>query len=222
MASLYHGAPTLSAEILGWRRGFRHIAGLDEAGRGPMAGPVVAAAVVLDPQFGAEWWSELRDCKLLTAKQREGLAERIRDTAACGVGCASSDEIDTIGLVEATRLAMHRALERLPCRPDLLLIDALSLNDSGASWSQRAIIHGDALSASIAAASILAKVERDRLMDGYHTIYPVYGFSHNRGYCTKDHKLALAEHGPCPIHRRSFAPVRAYIEGRQLPLGETS
>ena len=220
MASLYRGAPTLSYEIHGWRQGFRHIAGLDEAGRGPMAGPVVAAAVILDPHAGAPWWSELRDCKLLTAKQREGLDARLRETVAWGLGCASSDEIDTIGLIEATRQAMLRALECLPCRPDLLLIDALLLHDGEASWSQRAIVHGDALSASIAAASIMAKVERDRLMDGYDDTYPAYGFGHNRGYCTPDHKRALAEHGPCPIHRRSFAPVRAFLEGRQLSLDE--
>lgn len=218
MASLYRGAPTLNAEIHGWRQGFRHIAGLDEAGRGPMAGPVVAGAVILDPHVGAIWWSELRDCKLLSSKQRERLDERLRDTVAWGVGCASSEEIDTIGLIEATRQAMLRALERLPSRPDLLLIDALLLHESKAGWSQRSIIHGDALSVSIAAASIIAKVERDRLMDGYDETYPAYGFGHNRGYCTPDHKRALLEHGPCPIHRRSFAPVRTYLEGRQLPL----
>ena len=218
MASLYRGAPTLNAEIHGWRAGHRHIAGLDEAGRGPMAGPVVAAAVVLDPHMGALWWSELRDCKILSSKQREGLDERLRETVAWGVGLGSSDEIDTIGLIEATRQAMLRALECLPCRPDLLLIDALLLHEAEAAWSQRALVHGDALSVSIAAASIIAKVERDRLMDGYHESYPQYGFEHNRGYCTPDHKRALSEYGPCPIHRRSFAPVRAYLEGRQAPL----
>jgi ribonuclease HII len=220
MASLYRGAPTLSYEINGWRAGFRHIAGLDEAGRGPMAGPVVAGAVIFDPDMAAVWWSELRDCKLLPARKRSRLAERVRDSAAWGVGCASNDEIDTIGLIEATRQAMLRALGALTCRPDLLLIDALDLPAGEAGWSQRAIIHGDALSASIAAASILAKVERDRLMDGHHQTYPVYGFGHNRGYCTPDHKRALTEHGPCPIHRRSFAPVRDFLAGRQLSLSE--
>ncbi len=222
MASLYRGAPTLNAEIHGWREGFRHIAGLDEAGRGPMAGPVVAGAVILDPHMGALWWSELRDCKILSAKQREGLDARLRATVAWGVGVASSEEIDTAGLIEATRQAMLRAIEGLPCRPDLLLIDALLLNEPEAGWSQRSLIHGDALSVSIAAASIIAKVERDRLMDGYDELYPAYGFGHNRGYCTADHKRALDEHGPCPIHRRSFAPVRTYIEGRQLALGEAT
>jgi len=219
MASLYRGAPTLSAEIIGWRKGYRHIAGVDEAGRGPMAGPVVAAAVILDPHVGAQWWSELRDCKILTSKQREGLDERIRATAAWGAGIGSSEEIDTIGLVEATRQAMLRALEGLPTKPDLLLIDALLLHESDAGWAQQSIVHGDALSVSIAAASIIAKVERDRLMDGYDESYPEYGFAHNRGYCTPDHKRALLEHGPCPIHRRSFAPVRSFLEGRQEALG---
>jgi ribonuclease HII len=217
MASAYRGAPTLSAEILAWRRGRRRVAGLDEAGRGPMAGPVVAGAVVFDPEVAQPWWSELRDCKLLTPKQREALDERIRATATWGVGLGSSVEIDTMGLVEATRLAMLRALEQLPFQPDHLLIDALLLHEQGAGWTQESIVHGDALSASIAAASIIAKVERDRLMDGYHIEYPDYGFDENRGYCTPPHKRALEAHGPTPIHRRSFAPVRSHIEGHQLP-----
>jgi ribonuclease HII len=137
---------------------------------------------------------------------------------AFGIGMASNQEIDSAGLVEATRRAMLRALGELPCQPDLLLIDALTLPADGYAWSQRSVIHGDALSVSIAAASILAKVERDRLMDGHHIEYPVYGFDTNRGYCTPDHKRALLEHGPCALHRRSFEPVRAYLEGRQLPL----
>lgn len=216
--------PTLSEEIRAWRRGFRHVAGVDEAGRGPMAGPVLAAAVVLDPQFVAQWWSDLRDSKVLAAPRREALAERVRSESAWGVGSAASEEIDRLGLVAATRVAMLRALDSLPCRPDLLLVDAMALPDVVAAasgpahqvWSQRAIIHGDGSSVSVAAASVLAKVERDRIMDRYDRTYPQYGFGRNRGYCTTDHLRALSQHGPCPIHRRSFAPVRAYLEGEDV------
>lgn len=225
----YRGIPTLNEEIRAWRGGYRHVAGIDEAGRGPMAGPVVAAAVILDPQFAARWWSELRDSKLISGRRRAHLAQRLRESVAFGAGRASHDEIDGLGLLVATRRAMLRALEALPCRPDFLLIDAVSLPEevgparrsppdggpSGPAWAQRALIHGDALSVSIAAASIIAKVERDRLMDEYDQTYPVYGFARNRGYCTPAHLRALAQHGPCPIHRRSFAPVRAYLDRRQ-------
>ncbi len=211
--NLYRGLPTLNEEIRAWREGYRHVAGIDEAGRGPMAGPVVAAAVILDPQFAATWWSELRDSKLLVAKRRAELARRLGESAAFGIGAASNEEIDGLGLLEATRQAMLRAVAALPCRPNALLIDAVRLPQDGA-WKQRSIIHGDALALSVAAASVLAKVERDRLMDEYDRSYPLYGFSHNRGYCTPGHLRALAEHGPCPIHRRSFAPVRACLESQ--------
>lgn len=211
----YQGMPTLSEEIRAWRSGRRHVAGIDEAGRGPMAGPVVAAAVILDPHLAATWWSELRDSKRLTAPRRSDLARRLRESVAVGVGLASHAEIDGQGLLVATRQAMLRALAVLPQRPDLILIDAVSLPEGG---DHVPIIHGDALSVSIAAASVIAKVERDLLMDGYDGRYSQYGFGHNRGYCTPDHLRALDEHGPCAIHRRSFAPVRAWLEGRQLPL----
>jgi ribonuclease HII len=177
-----------------------------------MAGPVVAGAVVLDPQFAQVWWSQLRDSKLLTAARRDELALLLRAGAVCATGLASNEEIDALGLVEATRQAMLRALAGLPMRPDLLLIDAVVLPEG--VGLQRALIHGDTLSVSIAAASVLAKVERDRLMDEYDAVYPDYGFGHNRGYCTADHQRALERLGPCAIHRRSFAPVRAWLEQR--------
>ena len=206
----YRAIPTLSQEIRAWRDGKRHVAGIDEVGRGPMAGPVVAAATILDPLFAAPWWSDLRDSKMLSALQRSKFHQLIRDTAAVGVGLASHEEIDGLGLSEATRQAMLRALDALPRRPDFLLIDAVSLpEDAG---EQHSLVHGDALCISIAAASIVAKVERDRMMDEYDRTYPEYGFGRHRGYVTRDHLRALERHGPCPIHRRSFTPVREYLE----------
>lgn len=216
MGDIFRGIPTLTEELAGWRRGFRHIAGIDEVGRGPMAGPVVAGVAVLDPQFADSWWSELRDSKALTAQQRAALAATLREQVAYGVGRADSYEIDGLGLVPATHLAMRRALAQLPFEPDFLLLDAETL--PGVEQEQRAIVHGDALCVSIAAASILAKVERDAIMDNYHDLFPEYGFGHNRGYCTKDHIDALNAHGPSPVHRRSFAPVRSYLEGRQVSM----
>lgn len=205
----YRAVPILSEEIRAWREGKRHVAGIDEVGRGPMAGPVVAAAAVLDPQFAASWWSELRDSKVLSAAQRDRFAQLLRESAAIGIGLTSHEEIDGLGLSEATRQAMQRALDNLPFQPDLLLIDAMTLPER--AEPQRALVHGDARCVSIAAASIVAKVERDRMMEEYDRIYPEYGFARHRGYVTPEHLRALEQHGPCPIHRRSFAPVRKYL-----------
>lgn len=209
---LYRAVPTLSAEIAAWRRGFRHVAGVDEAGCGPLAGPVVASAVILDPQRVRVWWSDLRDSKMLEPPERERLAAMLRDECAHGIGVATHDYIDHYGLTAARKHAMRSAVEALPVRPDMLLIDAVSLPE----YRHRAIIHGDALIASIAAGSIVAKVTRDAIMSGYHPAFPQYGFDRNVGYATPEHKRALDEHGPCEIHRRSFAPVAAAWEARGL------
>lgn len=211
---LYTAVPTLNAELSAWRQGRRHVAGVDEAGCGPLAGPVVAGAVILDPGRVREWWSDLRDSKMLLAPERERLSRMIRDDCAWGVGVASHEFIDANGLTAARKHAMRQAVAALPCRPDLLLIDAVALRE----YRHRAIIHGDALVASIAAASIIAKVARDAMMYEYHPAYPDYGFDRNVGYATPEHKRALTEHGPCAIHRRLFAPVRAALEARGVPI----
>ncbi len=188
-----------------WAQGLRRVAGVDEVGRGPLAGPVVAAAVILDP---ARRIAGLRDSKLLTQVQREHLAEVIRAKAlAIGLGEADSATIDRINVLEATRLAMRQALVQLSTPPQLILIDAVRLPALGCP--QRAIIKGDRRSASIAAASIVAKVHRDRLMTEWDRDYPRYGFAEHKGYATTDHLAALRRYGPCPLHRRSFRGVPA-------------
>ena len=209
---LYQAVPTLNAEIAAWRKGCRHVAGVDEVGCGPLAGPLLAGAVILDPSSAATWWSDLRDSKMLDLPERERLAELIRDDCAYGIGIVSHEFIDTHGLTAARKCAMRQAIQALPCGPDMLLIDAIVLPE----YRHRAIIHGDALSASIAAASIVAKVARDRIMADYDGVYPHYGFEHNRGYMTPEHLRALDEHGPCDIHRRLFAPVRTALELRGI------
>ncbi len=195
--------PTDDFELEARRCGYRRIAGLDEAGRGPLAGPVVAAAVVLPTRcrlIGCD------DSKQLAESERERLYQIITGRAVgIGVGSASPEEIDRLNILEATRLAMHRAIAALSPPPDCLLIDAVAL--PGCTISIRSIIKGDALSISVAAASIVAKVTRDRLMAEYHRIYPQYNFLSHKGYGTEEHLQQLAAHGPCPIHRKTFAPV---------------
>src|SRR5215203_3647634 len=182
-------------------RGFGRVAGLDEVGRGALAGPVVAAAVILDP--AAPVPEGLDDSKKLTALQRERIAEELRRRAVCyAYGLISPEEIDATNILVATRRAMLQALGQLQPCADFLLIDALQLRES--SLPQKAIIRGDSASASIAAASVLAKTYRDALMRDYDTQYPSYGFARHVGYGTRDHWAALKEHGCCPIRRRSF------------------
>lgn len=191
------------------RAGYNTIAGLDEAGRGCLAGPVVAAAVVLKPEAYELPGRivDVRDSKLLTPLQREELfAEIVGVAHGIGLGVVPHDFIDACGIVEATRQAMAIAVSNLPLCPDHLLIDYLSL--PAIRLPQKPIVYGDSLCLSIAAASIVAKVHRDRLMCEQDVLHPVYGFAQNKGYGTPGHLDALQQHGPCAIHRRSFQPVR--------------
>jgi ribonuclease HII len=177
---------------------------VDEVGRGALAGPVVAAAVILNPD--APLPEGLDDSKKLTLKQRERISEELRQSALCyAVGQVEPDEIDRINILEATRRAMLDALTKLSPRADFVLIDALQLKEC--SLPQRAIIRGDSISASIAAASVIAKTHRDRLMRELHDTFPHYNFAQHVGYGTRAHLAALREHGCCRIHRRSFRGV---------------
>jgi ribonuclease HII len=195
-----------------WEADYRCVAGIDEAGRGPLAGPVVAACVVLP--FGKRP-EGLNDSKLRTPRQREALFEAILDLArGCGLGVVSAPEIDRLNILRATHLAMRQALDALPpgMQPDLVLIDGLPVRPF--PIDQVALVKGDSRSASIAAASILAKVTRDRLMCEYDALYPMYGFAGHKGYGSAAHLRALAAHGPCPLHRRSFRPVAEALRSR--------
>ena len=193
---------TLRYEKKAWAGGARLVAGVDEVGRGSLFGAVVAAAVILDPAYRIRG---LRDSKLLLAGRREVLAERIREhSLAWATAAVDAGRIDQINIYQASRLAMRMAVGQLSPSADYLLIDALRLD---CELPQCPIIHGDALSASIAAASILAKVERDHMIRAWDPVFPVYGLASNKGYSTPHHLAALREHGPSPLHRQSFAPV---------------
>jgi ribonuclease HII len=204
--------PDLRFESDLWARAIRHVAGVDEAGRGAWAGPVSAGAVIFAPS--ADLPAQLprvRDSKQMPAAEREYWAVEIRARAlAWGVGFASPAEIDALGIVPATRLAMTRALEQLSPPPDYLLIDALLLPEQ--PTPQMSLIKGDARVLSIAAASVLAKTARDALMTQLDEHYPGYAFARHKGYGTAAHQLALRTCGPCPAHRFSFAPVRDLAE----------
>lgn len=181
------------------------VCGVDEAGRGPLAGPVFAACVILRADDLIEG---LADSKVLSAKRRVELAVQIRSRAAAwAIASATAEEIDRVNILQASMLAMRRAVEQLTIEPDEVLVDGLHCPDLG--FPARAIVDGDALVAEISAASILAKTARDALMLEMHERYPDYGFARHKGYPTRDHLEALRRFGPCPIHRRSFAPVRS-------------
>ena len=200
--------PSLAEERQLWRAGFARVAGLDEAGRGALAGPVVAGAVVLPANSKrAGLWADVRDSKLLSPPRREELSVRIQEQAAAwSLGQATAAEIDARGIAPATRLAMRRAVQVLSPSPDHLLLDWVQLKS--VNLPQRSFIKGDLYIVSIAAASILAKVHRDGLLCQLHEQYPAYGFHSHKGYAARSHLAAIEELGPCPAHRRSFSPLR--------------
>lgn len=196
--------PSLFYESAKWQQGYQYVAGIDEAGRGPLAGPVSAAAVILPEAFSHDL---LNDSKKLAEKRREALYDELTQRADIrwAISHGEVDEIDSLNILKSTHSAMLRAAEGLDPRPDFCLIDGLDV--PGFALPSEGIVKGDSKSFSIAAASILAKVSRDRLMLKYAALYPEYGFERHKGYGTKQHLEALRKHGPCPIHRKSFAPV---------------
>jgi len=190
-----------------YAQGYRVVAGVDEAGRGPLAGPVVAAAAILNAGHPI---AGLDDSKKLTPKKRDTLFDTLQaEAVAWGVGMAGPAEIDDVNILQASLLAMKRAVADMAMQPDFLLIDGLFKIFS--PLPQEAITKGDSRSASIAAASIIAKVTRDRLMQTYHKTYPEYGFAGHKGYPTKAHKAAIRQYGCCPIHRRTFKGVKEHL-----------
>ncbi len=204
--------PTFAEEELLWAQGYHLVAGIDEVGRGALAGPVCAAAVILPREIKASWLSEVRDSKLLTPRVRERLAKEIRKVAlAAGIGFVPPETIDAIGIAKATRLAMQQAVAKLPLKPDFLLIDFMKLPE--VPLLQKGVTNGDTLCLSVACASIVAKVARDWLMVDFDRLYPGYSLAQNKGYGTGQHLECLRRLGPCPIHRRSFQPVRDVLNG---------
>jgi len=195
-----------------WEKGLSLVAGIDEAGRGPLAGPVMAAAVILEPDFAVAEekgvLSGLTDSKKLSPRKREAFLGILMDSPSVliGVGTASVEEIDQFNILRATHLAMRRAIDALPRVPEHVLIDGREVK--GLDVSSTAIVGGDGKSLSIAGASVVAKVLRDRGMVELDSLYPVYGFARHKGYGSSAHIQALYEYGPAPVHRRSFRPVR--------------
>ena len=209
--------PDFSLESAVYGRGFSLVAGVDEVGRGPLAGPVVAAAVIFSPDLtGRETWLEpLDDSKRLSPTQRERVVELVEAHAlAIGVARVGSEAVDNLGVGQACIQAMLQAVQSLPLDPAYLLLDYVPLRECPVPF--QTVVRGDTLSYSIAAASNVAKVARDRMMREANEIYPGYSFDRNKGYGTAQHLAQLREHGPCQIHRRSFRPVRESLGVRQV------
>jgi ribonuclease HII len=198
--------PSFAEETALRSQGFSLVAGIDEVGRGALLGPVMAGAVIMPEKVRGRWKNLIRDSKQLTAKAREFLYDFIIEAAvAYGIGSADNDEIDAVGIAKATRLAMVRAVKQLTPQPQFLLIDYVRLKES--YYPQKGIIHGDSRCFSIACASIIAKVTRDRLVIEMDKEYPGYGLAAHKGYGTEEHIASLRRNGPCRLHRRSFRPV---------------
>jgi len=204
--------PSFAEEEMLAAQGYQRIAGIDEVGRGALAGPVVAAAVILSRHINAPWLTEVKDSKQLTPAKRELLFHRIHEIAiSIGIGLAPHNFIDAHGIVKATRLAMKLAVDQLSPPPESLLIDYMRLPE--VRLPQKGITDGDNLCMSIACASIIAKVARDKLMVEFDGVYPGYGLAQHKGYGTRGHLECLIRLGPCPIHRQSFKPVREMMQG---------
>lgn len=203
---LFAETDTFSFEREMKQQGYELIAGVDEVGRGPLAGPVVAASVILPD--GCDY-AQYEDSKKLTPKKRKELSVLLHEIGAIiGIGVISETKIDSVNILQASLLAMKKSLEVMPVTPDFLLVDGKF--PVPVAVSQQPLVKGDSRSASIAAASIIAKVVRDELMDKYHRQYPHYNFQKNKGYPTAEHRRVLAEIGPCPLHRKTFAGVREF------------
>ncbi len=205
--------PTMAEERRLWTQGYKLVAGIDEAGRGSLAGPVMAAAVILPPRVRGSWADRVRDSKLLSERQREELYDPICENAvAFAVGSVDSWTIEAIGIARATQIAMTQAISQLSPAPQALLIDYFTLPH--VKLPQKGVENGDTLCFSIACASIIAKVTRDRLMAHFDEIYPGYYFARHKGYSTEEHMALIRRLGPCPIHRRTFQPVRDALPPR--------
>lgn len=213
----------LDYEYRHWGRGIERIAGVDEAGRGPLAGPVIAAAVIFNQSYVISeidgLYRGLIDSKQLSESRRDHFFDILIQSTDVATATGESDagEIDQINILKATHRAMARAVTNLPSPPDFILVDGLPV--SGLPCQSESIVKGDALSLSIAASSVIAKVTRDRLMREMDSLYPEYGFAQHKGYGTKAHMTALKKYGPCPIHRMSFEPVRIAAGKGQQEMG---